>query len=63
MENYAGNFQLKEGKTLKGKYLVWFATFHQGREYNGFDQQVREGIAKAGVAKPGLQTHIHVIVS
>ena len=63
MENYAQNFQLKEGKKLKGEDLVWFATFHQGREYNGLDKPVREGTAKAGVAKPGLQTHIHVIVS
>jgi hypothetical protein len=63
MENYARNFGLKDGRKLEGKDLVWFATFHQGREYNGFDQQVREGTAKAGVAKPGLQTHIHVVVS
>ncbi len=63
MENYAGNFQLKDGKKLRGEDLVWFATFHQGREYNGFDKPVREGTAKAGVAKPGLQTHIHVIIS
>jgi hypothetical protein len=63
MQNYAGNFQLKDGKKLKGEDLVWFATFHQGREYNGLDKPVREGTAKAGVAKPGLQTHIHVIVS
>lgn len=63
MENYAQNFQLKDGKKLRGEDLVWFATFHQGREYNGLDKPVREGTAKAGVAKPGLQTHIHVIVS
>jgi|GEM_PF-2642131 len=63
MENYARNFQLKDDKKLRGEDLVWFATFHQGREYNGLDKPVREGTAKAGVAKPGLQTHIHVIVS
>ncbi len=63
MENYARNFGLKDSRRLEGKDLVWYATFHQGREYNGFDQPVREGAVKAGVAKPGLQTHIHVVVS
>ncbi len=63
MENYAQNFQFRDGKKLRGEDLVWFATFHQGREYNGLDKLVREGTAKAGVAKSGLQTHIHVIVS
>ncbi len=63
MENYARNFKLRDGRELKSEDLVWYATFHQGREYNGFDKAVREGGVKAGAAKPGLQTHIHVVVS
>jgi hypothetical protein len=63
MEPYAQNFKLKDGRELKSEDLVWYATFHQGREYNGFDKAVREGGVKAGAAKPGLQTHIHVVVS
>ena len=63
MEHYARNFKLKDGRELQRENLVWYATFHQGREYNGFDKAVREGGVKAGAAKPGLQTHIHVVVS
>ncbi len=63
MEHYARNFKLKDGRELQREDLVWYATFHQGREYNGFDKAVREGRVKAGAAKPGLQTHIHVVVS
>ncbi len=58
-----GIFKLRDGRELKSEDLVWYATFHQGREYNGFDKAVREGGVKAGAAKAVLQTHIRVVVS
>ena len=63
MEQYAQNFQLKEGKQLNAEDIVWGATIHQERSYRGTDPEVTAGNAKAGGQRPGLQTHIHVIVS
>jgi hypothetical protein len=63
MEQYASNFQLKDGKELKSKDLVWGATIHQEREYRGTDKEVQEGRANAGDKRPGYQTHIHITVS
>ncbi len=63
MERYANNFQLKDGRTLKSKDLVWGATIHQERQYRGTDKEVQEGRAKAGDKREGLQTHIHITAS
>lgn len=63
MEQYAGNFQLKDGRQLSSQDLVWGATLHQQRSYRGTDPEVSTGKAKVGEQRPGLQTHIHVIVS
>ena len=63
MEQYAQNFQLKEGKQLNAEDIVWGATIHQERSYRGTDPEVTAGNARAGGQRPGLQTHIHVIVS
>lgn len=63
MRNYAGNFQLKNGKAIDSKDLVWFAAIHHGRTYKGTDLEVKEGNAKSGELKPGLNMHVHVIVS
>ncbi|MEO1218480.1 MAG: DUF5712 family protein [Bacteroidota bacterium] len=59
MDAYAKNFN----KGLKGKDLMYFAKIEQSRSYHGNDKDVLEGRAKQGDKKPGLQTHIHVIVS
>ena len=59
MDAYAKNFN----KGLEGKDLVYFAKIEQNRSYHGKDKDVIEGRAKQGDKKPGLQTHIHVIVS
>lgn len=63
MGRYANNFQLKDGRALKSKDLVWGATIHQERQYRGTDKEVQEGRAKAGDRREGLQTHIHITVS
>ena len=63
MENYAGNFNLKNDKKLDTNNLVWFATVHETRKFSGTDHEVKEGNAKSGDLKEGLQTHIHVIIS
>ena len=59
MANYAANF----GKGIESQDLVWFAKIERGRSYTHKDQAVQEGAARKGQAKPGDQTHIHVIVS
>jgi hypothetical protein len=43
--------------------LIWFATVHETRKFSGTDQEVKDGKAKSGALKEGLQTHIHVIIS
>ena len=63
MAQYAANFQLKDGRQLGSQDVVWGATLHQQRSYRGTDPQVSAGKAKIGEQRPGLQTHIHVIVS
>jgi hypothetical protein len=63
MENYAENFKLKGNKKLESNQLIWFATIHHHRVYNGRDMAVKEGTAKSGEAKLGCHTHIHVIIS
>ena len=63
MEQYAANFQLKDGKQLGSEDIVWGATVHQERSYRGTDPEVAAGNAKVGDQRPGLQTHVHVIVS
>ena len=63
MENYGNNFQLSNEKKIGKDDLVWFATIHQERKFSGTDEAVKDGFARSGTQKPGLQTHIHVIVS
>ncbi|GAA4394154.1 DUF5712 family protein [Hymenobacter koreensis] len=63
MAQYAANFKLKDGRELGSQDLVWGATLHQQRSYRGTDPEVSTGQAKIGEQRPGLQTHIHVIVS
>jgi hypothetical protein len=57
MDLYAKNFQLKEGRQLGEKDLIWVATIHQERKNRGTDE------GPAGEKKDGLQTHIHIMVS
>jgi hypothetical protein len=59
MEQYAQNF----GKGIESADLVWFAKIEHGRSYDHTDRAVQLGDQAKGVAKPGDQTHVHVIVS
>jgi hypothetical protein len=57
MNLYAKNFKFKSGQELCEKDLVWAATMHEERKNRGIDAGVQ------GQLKPGLQTHVHIIVS
>ena len=59
MANYAANF----GKGIESQDLVWYAKIERSRSYTHEDTAVQDGAARKGQAKPGDQTHIHVIVS
>ena len=59
MEQYAANF----GKGIAGKDLVYFAKVEHERTTGPADLAVQMKEVKRGQAKPGDQTHIHVIVS
>ena len=106
MEDYARNFNLKDGRKLEGKDLLWFATIHADRKVKNLDLQKEEGLLsekekqviqdlkekgdpaslkviermeqnarkrnagkldgevfKAGDKKPGLNKHVHIVVS
>ena len=59
MDKYARNFD----RGITGQDLLYFAKVEYKRHYKGFEKEVKAGKAKKGERKPGLQTHIHVIVS
>lgn len=59
MNDYAGSFN----RGLTNKDLLYFAKVEQTRTYKGFDKAVKEGKAKSGQLKEGLQTHAHIVVS
>lgn len=61
MDLYAENFRRE--KVRSGKDLVYFGRVETERHYKNNDREVEEGRAKAGDRKPGLQLHIHIIVS
>jgi hypothetical protein len=59
MEQYAANF----GKGIEGKDLVYFAKVEHERTTGPADRAVQLGEVEKSQAKPGDQTHIHVLVS
>lgn len=59
MDDYARAFN----RDLTGKDLVYFGKVEQERHYKGTDKEVKEGKALSGELKPGLQTHVHIVVS
>ena len=63
MDNYAGNFNRQNKGLNNGKDLIYFGKVEHFRKYKGTDSEVINGTAKSGDQKPGLQTHIHIIVS
>ena len=60
IEDYARNFK---GRELKPEDIIWYAKIEDTRYYKGTDRKVKEGKAKQGTKKPGLNTHVHIIVS
>lgn len=63
MDNYAENFN-RQNKGLKsGRDLVYFAKVEHFRKFKGTDEEVKEGLYKVGDFKPGLNSHVHIIVS
>ncbi|SHM10362.1 DUF5712 family protein [Hymenobacter psychrotolerans] len=63
MAAYAAGFRLKDGGAVGKDDLVWGAIIHHERSHRGTDPAVKEGEAKTGQPRPGLQAHIHVVVS
>ena len=63
MNNYAENFNRQEKGLKSGNDLLYYAKIEHSRAYKGNDKEVRFGNAKSGEKKPGLQSHVHVIVS
>lgn len=59
MSEYANGFN----KGLSANDLVYYGKLEQERHYKGTDEEVKKGIVKSGDIKPGLQTHVHVVVS
>jgi len=63
MNSYAENFKRQEKGLKSGNDLVYYAKIEHQRAYKGNEEQVRLGNVKSGDKKPGLQSHVHVIVS
>lgn len=61
MDRYAQNFRRK--KIASGEDIVYFGRVETERHYSGTDKEVKEGLAKEGDLKPGLQLHVHIVVS
>jgi Family of unknown function (DUF5712) len=63
MDNYALNFNRQDKGIQAGTDLVYFGKIEHFRKFKGTDKDVIKGKVKSGTFKPGLQSHIHCIVS
>ena len=61
MDEYARNFQREAVKD--GGDLMYYARIETKRTFSYSDEEVKDGLAKIGDVKPGLNLHVHVIVS
>lgn len=61
MDEYARNFGREKIKS--GADLMYYARIETQRLYKPTDEAVKEGRARTGDVKPGLNYHVHVIVS
>ncbi|TWF31741.1 hypothetical protein FHW36_11835 [Chitinophaga polysaccharea] len=61
MDIYARNFN--RPNVQSGKDLVYFAKVETMRKWKPWEMAVKEGRAKAGQLKDGLNVHVHVVVS
>lgn len=63
MTNYAKNFN-REDKGLKtGNDLVYFGKIEHFRKFKGTDKEVINETHNTGDLKPGINSHVHLIVS
>ena len=63
MDNYASNFNRQDKGIHNGSSLVYFGKIEHFRKFKGMDKEVVNNVVKSGDFKPGLQSHIHFIVS
>lgn len=61
MDEYALNFG--RDNIRGGRDLMYYARVETKRSYHPEDEEVKQGIARIGEPKPGLNLHVHVIVS
>jgi hypothetical protein len=61
MDEYARNFQREAVKD--GGDLMYYARIETKRTFSYSDEEVKKGLAKIGDVKPGLNLHVHVVVS
>lgn len=61
MNEYAAHF--KRNGLTDGNQLLYFGKVEHNRHYKGNDKEVINGQSKSGDKKPGLNSHIHIIVS
>jgi len=59
MDQYAKSFN----KDIKATDLVYVAKIEHSRTFKGNDKDVLNGAFKSGEQKPGMQSHIHIVVS
>lgn len=63
MDNYALNFNRSDKGLRSGKDLVYFGKIEHFRKFKGTDKKVQDKSVKSADLKPGLNSHIHLIVS
>ena len=63
MDGYAGNFNRQNKGLNEGRDLVYFGKIEHFRKFKGNDKEVKNGGFRSGDYKPGLNSHIHIIVS
>ena len=59
MEHYAAGFE----RGLTGSDLLYFGKLEHRRTFTGLDPAVQAGYVSRGLAKPGPNLHVHIIVS
>lgn len=59
MDEYAKNFN----RGLTEKDMVYVSKIEHNRTYKGNDPEVLNGDKKSGDKKPGMHTHVHIVVS
>jgi len=63
MTNYAKNFNRQDKGLVTGDNLVYYGKIEHFRKFKGIDEEFKKGFVKSGSFKPGLNTHVHIIVS